>query len=1158
VLMASYDITQLDPNTQYKFSSLFQKSWNPKNTENINDPLEIFQRSFWENTEKVKKGDKILESKRKIKCVSNFNYDFSMSFSLFMRSCYNKETNDNYGCGGIMFSGGITAGITEYFLIPAGPVVVPVYIGFEGHLKINTAVNVNFGMDQPPTGHDQDKEWRYSTDDGVDVNSRIEIIVGLSVFGGVGVKGVLGASATGYVDFDIATVIGKGRDEFGDPHSFIDVLYGLRIEYYLLFYSGTINLDCLNGAKRLADSRGEYDKMLAEAMEEMEFKEISFAECAENYVPQVYSGEKPRDRMFILQNTDGQLQGNPDIVSVDTSVYPDTQIQFAATRDYTALFRIASNGERTDIYYQRQNRDNGNISSGIYRVALPEGETRSVSEFVVVPNKTDWDDPKNNNKVYIGAILVDDKAKDEEARIRSTDVCAIVVDLDETYTTSSVIASDPSDRGRYLYSAPMPAGREDYCSVAYAATALKEDNGTGVSGIKQLMGVIPAYTSYYLSWGEKGNAAKRSFRNLGSNKIYSTGAIAPNEPSYWTVDTYRSSDKYLVLNGYGANGYYEETLRSNFRFDIEGIVDPASVKEGRVNYNSIVTNWQYLNGCSYFVAGGSVYWMNKKAKGSDPADYEWSVEKVKNGSGIVSVDNRYTMITNNNQSAVYLIGVVGDYDVNVEEGTSEKGSNIAKIYTVTTDKNWSTGEMTCTLHGPLDLKFAKGDHINCFTAAYNPDDCKASGLSIAYSTPASDTSRYACNIRLWKQNADKGLLVTDVKIPDYRVIQGQPYIEMNVTVRNYGYGRENPIPYTVYDENNTTLMQVINGQDVGQTFYTGDDLYTGDFRVDKICVRPNPDWSVNEEHEIVVDIGGSYKYNGSLDDVVNSVKMEADNTTLTANNSLIGGKHYISTSIINNTFVGKEMPAVKVVLDYGEKAGRELKFRLPTEDRLLRFSPDDTELTGRVYRFDIDMDSIWEDGLKDGLVGAYVSLVDRNGNQQSNETVYLLNPAEKRSGNPGGNTDPENPAEASYTAADGAGGRWTKGSGKDYTITIKRGDNDDDWSGHYKRTLIDGKVTDVTVKSGSGTVTIKADTLEKLTVGNHTITIEFDDGKAELTLTVSAKSSSDNSGSPDGSGKSNSPKTGDWRELSLWITLMTVGLLGIIAVIRYRKRSVMQ
>ena len=100
---------------------------------------------------------------------------------------------------------------------------------------INTALNVNFGLDKPPTGHEQDKEWKYSTDDGWDVNARIEIIVGFSVFGGVGVKGALGACATGYVDFDIATVIGKGRAEFGKPHSFIDVLYGLRIEYYLLF-----------------------------------------------------------------------------------------------------------------------------------------------------------------------------------------------------------------------------------------------------------------------------------------------------------------------------------------------------------------------------------------------------------------------------------------------------------------------------------------------------------------------------------------------------------------------------------------------------------------------------------------------------------------------------------------------------------------------------------------------------------------------------------------------------------------------------------------------------------------------------------------------------------------------------------------------------------
>ena len=996
IIMASYDITNLDKNTQYKYSSLFDKSWNPKTLSNSEPAFQTFQRSFWENAEKVKGGKEVLNSKDKLKCLTNKTYDFSMSFSVFLRTCYNKETEDNYGTGGIIFCGSLTGGVTEYFLFPVGPVVIPAYIGFEAGFKINTALNICFETDKPPAGQGSDTKWRYANNGETDVSARIEVIVSFAVFGGVGVKGVLGASATGYANLDIAAVLGGGSDGVfsDDPHSFIDALWGLRFDYYLLFFSGTINIESLNGAKRLYDSRGEYDLMLNDGLlTDIDFTDIDLAACADKLVPAVGDGEGQHDQLFMTEDESAVLGSNSNIVSIDSSTYPDTQIQFAATRNYTALFRLASNGVRTDIYYQLQNRNDGNLYSGLYRVELPDGETRSVSEFVVVPNKTDLADPAYCDMVYIGAILTDDTLKDEGERIRSTDVAAIVVDLDRCLTTSSVIASDQSRKGQYLYSAPRPAGREDYCSVAFAATTLKDGNGESVNTLKSLMGTVPTSTDYWISCREKEDPAVRSYINVGSNKVHSSGVIAPNEPSFWVVDPIRSSDKYLVVKGIGSNGYYAEDLRCNFRIDIDGLIDIADIRNGTANFDGIISNWQYLNGCNYFIAGDSVYWMDKMTKGSDPANYEWVVDKVKNGSGVISVDNQYAMITNNNQSAVYLIGVIEDYDVDVEAGTSAKGANRAQIYTLTTEKNWVTDKIECTLHGPLALKFAGGDPITCFTAAYNPDECKASGLSIAYSTPLGEGSRYACALRMWKQNANKGLLVTDLKIPDYLVREGQPVIDLYVTVRNYGYGRENPVPYVVYDENGVTLTQCVGGRDVREEFYTGDDLYTGDSRVDNIQVRPNPNWSTNEEHEIIVEVKDSYKYNGDLDDVVNSARMTADNTSLTAENVLVGGKHVISTRITNNTLVGEKQPVLMVVLDYGEKGlGRTLKFDLPEVDQLNRYDAYDGEAVDQVYNYDIDMDRIWKDGAGSGLAGAYVSLVDYAGEQQSNEQVYVPNP----------------------------------------------------------------------------------------------------------------------------------------------------------------------
>ena len=1008
ILMASYDITNLDQNTQYKYSSLFKKSWDPKTLETSESALQVFEKSFWENAEKVKGGKEVLNSADKIKCLTNKTYSFSMSFSVFLRSCYNAETKDSYGTGGLLFCGSLTGGVTEYFLFTVGPVVIPAYVGFEAGIAINSSLNVNFEMDKPPVGEENDTKWKYADNGDTDLTARIEFIVSFSVFGGVGVKGVLGAGATGYVNLDIATVLGKGRASLisADPHSIIDVLYGLRIEYYLLFYSGTINLDCLHGAERLYDSDWPQNALGAGELSEIEFSDLDLEACADRLVPLLNEDGAPSDRAFVLEDGVPALEGSSDTVNIDVSTYPDNQIQFAATKNCTALFRIASNGQRTFLLYQLQSRETGDLSPIFYFVELPRGETRSVSEFVVAPNKTDPDDPKSCDKVYIGAILADNSLSDENERIRSTDVAAMVVDLSDHLTVSSVIASDPADRGEYLYSAPMPAGREDHCVVAYARTALKAENGERVNGLRSLLGAIPTDTNYVLSFCEPGAPETRFYKGLGTAKLHSSGVIAPNEPSFWAVDPIRSSDKWLVVKGYGSNGYHSDSdPRCVFRADIEGLVDIADIAGGSVSFDSLLSNWQYLNGANYFIAGDSVYWMRREPIGSGASDYSWLAEKVEGGSGIVSADNRYAMITNNNQSAIYLVGVIGDYAVDMERGTAAKAGNRAQIHTLAVEKNRETGENECRLHGPLTIRFADGEIINSFTAAYNPDDSRSSGLTVVYT--ARNDGALSARTRMWKQNASRGLLVTDVRIPNCLIKEGDPYIEACVTVKNYGYARENPIPYTVRDENGVWLMQCINGQDVGEPFYSGTALYTGDSRVDKLLIRPNPDWSLNEEHEIVVDVAGSYRYSGDLDDIVNSAALKADNTSLTAANTLIGGRHYVSTAITNNSIIGEEMPAIRAVFRYAD-AGRErtMTFHLPAKELLCRYDAADARPAEQIYHFDIDMDAIWEEGLEDGLLGISFSLVNAAGEQRSNEVVYLTNPAEKHT-DPDPDPDPD-------------------------------------------------------------------------------------------------------------------------------------------------------
>ena len=1142
ILMASYDMTRLNPDIQSKYSSLFDKSWNPKGKDGINDPLQSFERSFWENADKVKGGREVLNSPDKLKCIANKNYNFTMSFSLFLRSAYNKETDDWFGVGGFMFSDSFSGGVTEYLLIPAGPVVIPAYLGFNVGIGINVAISVNFALDEPPAGEGSMYKWKYAASDGWDTNLRIDFLIDLSLFGGIGVKGVLGAAAEGYLNFDFGTLMGKGKASIldPDPHSLIDVFYGMKINYYLLFFSGEIKFDCLNGAKRLSDSWGEED-LAAEtgAAPEIEFTDMDLAACADNLVPVVDAGGgTPHDPLFTLNEETPSVEGTPSVTTIDNSTYPDTQIQYAATKNYTALFRLASAGNRTDIYYQRINPQTGNVMSGLYKVQLPEGETRSVSEFVVVPNKTDSGSAYEDN-VYIGAVLADNTLTDEGERMRSTDVAAMVVNLDETLTKSSVIASNPDDKGQYIYSAPMPAGREDYSSVVYASTFLKDDNGSDIDTLTGLLGATPGYTSYKLSWCDAGQPAVRYYKNIGSDKIYSSGAIAPNEPTYWAVDPLKSSDKYLVVKGYGANGYYEETLRNNFRIDIDGLIDPADIAAGTMNFNTIITNWQYLNGCNYFIAGDSIYWMNKKVKSGN--DYEWVVNKVENGSGVISVDNRYTMITNNDQSAIYLIGVVDDYEVDVQGGTAEKTFNKARIYTITLHE-YSSGETVCKLHGPLELKFGKGDVVSSFTAAYNPNDCQSSGLSIVYTTPVrTEGSRYACRIRMWKQNANKGVLVNGVRIPDYLVVDGQPYIELFVTTRNYGYAIEGPISYKITDEEGRMLMQTINGQDVGNVYYTGTDLYTGDSRVDKIVVRPIKEWKTNTEHEIHVDINGSEKYNGELDDIVNnSARMEADNISVTAENRLVGGKHYVRITIRNNTFVEDRMPQIKAVFRYNDpEKEKTMTFSLPVKDLMSKYqtgrvpgrilfasaggtmplaSPEE-EMVEQAYHYDLDMDKIWEDGLKEGLLGIYFSLVNEDGEQTSNEEVFVENPAEERPEIPHGTvkvtlTDADDPEKLLSGAVFGI-----------YNDAGERiGELKETAPGVYE--ISDVPAGEYTVKLEKAPKGYKAEGEYKATISKDGVTIE-----------LAAKAEAE------------APATGDHSQTILYNALLTAALAAIVVLI---------
>lgn len=181
------------------------------------------------------------------------------------------------------------------------------------------------------------------------------------------------------------------------------------------------------------------------------------------------------------------------------------------------------------------------------------------------------------------------------------------------------------------------------------------------------------------------------------------------------------------------------------------------------------------------------------------------------------------------------------------------------------------------------------------------------------------------------------------------------------------------------------------------------------------------------------------------------------------------------------------------------------------------------------------------------------------------------------------NTTPA-PGSVDYEILDGANTSWEQNS--DGSLSIRG-------SGAISKFLgvkVDGNLVDVknyTVKEGSTIVTLKADYLNTLSVGNHTFEIIWTDGTASTRFTVSKSDSGsaepkDNDGNNGKNDNTNntpatvpedknnngtsgsqtddnqqitSPKTGDNSHTVLWISLLGVSLAGLLSMIYVRKKK---
>lgn len=148
---------------------------------------------------------------------------------------------------------------------------------------------------------------------------------------------------------------------------------------------------------------------------------------------------------------------------------------------------------------------------------------------------------------------------------------------------------------------------------------------------------------------------------------------------------------------------------------------------------------------------------------------------------------------------------------------------------------------------------------------------------------------------------------------------------------------------------------------------------------------------------------------------------------------------------------------------------------------------------------------------------------------------------------------------------EGKGQSITEGEKKELSFTSSAAFSD------FLRAQLDGKTLDekyYTVKEGSTVVTLKADYVATLSVGEHTIGIVSESGTATTTFTVKAKSADNNekpvnnneepvNNSENKQGNNTKPpKTGDNSPTTLWIALFFVsgGLLTVTGALGKKKK----
>lgn len=203
---------------------------------------------------------------------------------------------------------------------------------------------------------------------------------------------------------------------------------------------------------------------------------------------------------------------------------------------------------------------------------------------------------------------------------------------------------------------------------------------------------------------------------------------------------------------------------------------------------------------------------------------------------------------------------------------------------------------------------------------------------------------------------------------------------------------------------------------------------------------------------------------------------------LTLSNVVLGDKNDLLQAKSELEFALKEY-----VSNYTDEQVKQLKEKLNNINKLLNFIITIENLEKQINSLpdNIEIDDINIISKVESIQAVYNQMNDYGKSLVSKNAINKLNAILKQLTN--------------YQVIEGNNSKWIKGSGQSLIMTF---------NGAYEKfvyIMIDGQLVDekyYTVASGSTIITLNADYLNTLTVGQHTLTVNYQDGKVNSYFTI--------------------------------------------------------